>query len=259
MSDIARFIVLGCGRTGSNLLVSMLNSHPHIRCMNELFNDADRSKILWGVHARQESPDDLELRDREPVRFLEERVFTNVEASTRFVGFKIFYYHARTPQWEPVWLHLRADPDLRVIHIKRRNRLRKHLSEKIANLTKKWAITSDRDVHRDVTIKLWPHQCIASFERTIAQEQEAEAFFRDHAVHEVAYEDLAADPAACSRRVLEFLGAAPQPLQQGTRRQIVQPLSQIIENYDEIAAAFAGTPWASFLDDDTLGDSVAGR
>ncbi len=217
--------------------------------MNELFNDSEPDKILWGGHPR-EGAGDLELRASDPVRFLEQRVFTNVGPKTRFVGFKIFYYHAREPNWESVWLHLRSDPSLKVLHIKRRNRLRKHLSEKLAKLTKKWSISSDKEAHSDVTIKLWPKQCIESFERTIGYEREGDEFFRDHATLEIVYEDLAADPTGYSERILDFLGAPRHHLEQGTRRQVVQPLSAVIENFDELATAFSGTPWAEFLADD---------
>ncbi|MCA8951088.1 MAG: sulfotransferase [Planctomycetes bacterium] len=253
MSHLRRFIVLGCGRTGSNLLASMLNSHPNIRCMNELFNDSEPETIFWGTHARDTSAADravdLELRAADPIRFLEQRVFTNVDRQTRFIGFKIFYYHARGADWEPVWRYLQSDGELRVLHIKRRNRLRKHVSEKIAKLTDKWAIASDKDAHRDVRVKLWPKQCIESFERTIAQEEEAARFFRNHALLDVHYEDLATDPDGSGTAILDFLGARHGLLRQGTRRQVVEPLSSVIENYDELAAAFAGTPWAAFLDD----------
>ena len=33
-----RFVILAARRSGSNLLCSLLGSHPHVRCHHELFN-----------------------------------------------------------------------------------------------------------------------------------------------------------------------------------------------------------------------------
>lgn len=247
---VSRFIVLGSGRTGSNLLVSMLNSHPQIQCLNELFNPSEPDRILWGRAERETGSEDLALRASNPVRFLEERVFVDPTGRARLVGFKIFYYHARDPIGEQVWLHLRSDSELKVIHIKRRNRLRKHLSEQVAKMTRKWAITSDREAHRNIKVTLPVEQCVASFERTIGYENEAAEFFKNHAILDVYYEALSSNSEQIGARVLNFLGAKQLPMVSSTRRQIVQPLREIVENYDDLVAHFAGTPWERYLNDD---------
>ncbi len=70
-SDFQRFIVLSRSRTGSNMLLSFLNSHPNIHAEGEVFNrlnGQNYQEILSRVFADQ------------PPRILAK-------------GFKIFYYH----------------------------------------------------------------------------------------------------------------------------------------------------------------------
>ncbi|WP_280564143.1 hypothetical protein [Chromohalobacter sp. 48-RD10] len=72
-----KFIVLTRSRTGSNLLVSLLNSHPNISADGEIFsklNGRDYKRIISNAFSRQP-------------RYIKAK------------GFKIFYYH---PQDDPL-------------------------------------------------------------------------------------------------------------------------------------------------------------
>jgi len=71
-TDYQKFIILGMGRTGSNMLASSLRSHSHIVCYGEIFNKADHERIGWGhpnnvPHATLENA--LSLRERDPKEF----------------------------------------------------------------------------------------------------------------------------------------------------------------------------------------------
>jgi hypothetical protein len=45
-----------------------------------------------------------------------------------------------------------------------------------------------------------------------------------------------------------FAGVEPMPLSLELQRQNPEPLSELIANYDELRAAFAGTPWSAFFE-----------
>jgi len=47
--------------------------------------------------------------------------------------------------------------------------------------------------------------------------------------------------------LFKFLEIGSAPVTTSLRRINVHPLSKLVENYDELAAALAGTPWAAQL------------
>lgn len=91
-SEHAKFIIFGGARTGSNMLVSALNSSPEITCFGELFRFMDDS-INFGVAGYDDdNAADLELRNGDFAAFLDQRIFVEVRGVIA-VGFKIHYRH----------------------------------------------------------------------------------------------------------------------------------------------------------------------
>jgi len=244
--DYTRFIILGRSRTGSNLLRSLLNSHPQVVAFNELYRA--RERISWGLPYYPQSSRLLTLRQRDPVGFLESEVYGTYPRSVAAVGFKIFYYHAQDDDWKILWDHLLAQRDLRVIHIKRDNMLRTHLSRKRAQITNSWENRSGRQ-ERNPAVTLDYAECLHDFETTRGWEQRFDELFHDHPRCVVHYEQLAADYVAQSARIMEFLGVPPLPVEPLTRKQSRAPLSAQIINYADMKRQFAGTPWADYFDE----------
>ncbi|MFN3241874.1 MAG: sulfotransferase [Planctomycetota bacterium] len=87
-----RFIILASQRTGSNLLRSLLDSHPDVTAYAEVFLK-DHS---WfeNQHGPKDSPALVAERDADPVAFAQKHVFRDYEESVKAVGFKLFYQHA---------------------------------------------------------------------------------------------------------------------------------------------------------------------
>ncbi|MCA9265021.1 MAG: sulfotransferase, partial [Planctomycetales bacterium] len=66
-----RFVILAVPRTGSNLLCTLLNSHPEILCHHEVFNPQGIFLALT-QRDRPHSLPSLDERNRDPLRFLDE-------------------------------------------------------------------------------------------------------------------------------------------------------------------------------------------
>src|SRR5690606_26460474 len=118
--ECRKFIVLSRSRTGSNLLISFLNSHPNIRARGEMFarlNGKNCKDVLARGFARQ-------------------------PFYVKATGFKIFYYHPMDDDSGHVWDVLAELDDLRIIHLKRRNILRTLISRKIADTQGVWKASS---------------------------------------------------------------------------------------------------------------------
>lgn len=247
--DYTRFVILGRARTGSNFLASLLRSHCRIMCFGELFNDLRRDTIFWDYPGFEATPEALGLRERDPVAFIDTRVFASVPRHVKAVGFKLFYAHAQEERWRGVWDQLKAQTGCKVIHLRRRNIVRVHLSEKIAFETQRWSILQDADAYRDVATEVTFGECLHTFEQTREAVKGYRDFFADHDVLEVFYEDLVSNFAAETDRIQRFLGVSRRRLRPATRKQARQPLATMISNYAELKRQCEGTPLAAFLDE----------
>lgn len=251
-ADYTRFLVLGRSRVGSNLLRGLLNDHSQIVVLGELFQNKD--EIGWAMEGFPTNGRTKSMFLHQPVNFLEQKVWRNYPEGVTAVGFKLFYYHARDPAWAPVWDVLRADTALKIIHIKRRNILKTHLSRQTAMVSDKWVKTKQTTAKNGTTpgkITLDYDACLADFENTRHWETEADAFFVDQAKIELFYEDLSQDWAQQIKRVQTFLGVPLADVRPQTHKQRSQPLRESIANFDTLKEQFANTDWAAFFEEDT--------
>lgn len=223
------FLILTRSRTGSNLLVSMLDSHPSIIA---------RGELLGRLAGR--SLDDL-LTD----------AYCRTLPHIKAVGFKLFYYHPIDGDPVTVWRRLGGIDDLRIIHLKRRNVLRTLLSRKIAGSTNIWrrqsgANTLDASVRR---VEMSYEELSEGFEETQRWELAAQSWFGAGITLEVAYEDLTSSPEAQFRRITQALGVPIAEPRIALQRQNPEPLDELLANYRSLKHAFAGTSWATFFDE----------
>ncbi len=271
-NDYVRFIILSGPRTGSHMLAQALNSSPSITCFREVFN-TQLPLIQFGVEGYDGSdPQDIALRQEEPVRFLRQRIFCQYPRQVRAVGFKFHYGH---PWGSPGILdQLLGDSDLRVLHLTRQNALRALVSLKLAQRTGVWlqegpasvpspirhpvraagrawrrlrGIKLDRE-GRQIRLRISPEELSTFVIQIGMQSAHFDQLFREHTSTAVTYEEMVDRPGDVFRRVQSFLGQEPVPLTILTRRQNPEPLRRLIENYDELREAFTSAPESAFFD-----------
>ena len=122
-----RFVIFAAPRAGSNLVCGLLNAHPDVLCHHGVFNPD-------GIHYARDQRDfvrDISDRDADPLRFVD-RIWA-AAAGRRAAGFKM----NRDENGVAVDALLR-DLTVRKILLKRRNRVRAYVSEKIAEMTGLW-------------------------------------------------------------------------------------------------------------------------
>jgi len=236
-----RFVCIGYARTGSTLLMRSLNNHSRVVAYGEIVKNVDRYPAHY-----HEFENGAALFERDPARFLQTMVFRRYSPRVSAVGFKIFYHHApRDTAWgRSVWDYLLEQPDLRVLHLKRRNILKTILSEKQAGETEEWIKYSADDappVHIECA------EAEAFFGRMAAWEREYDDLFADHFRHEVIYEQLTRDLPGELRGIQEFLGVSYEPVNPGTEKRPARSLSAQIANYAELKDYFQSTPAAAFF------------
>jgi len=271
-SKVQRFMVLGSARTGSNLLLSLLSAHPHIKTYGELFNlDMLPETSL------------LEVLD-DPVTFLRRRVYQNHKLEIAAVGFKMFYEHLTrdyftklvdvsdaAPQlkekyiqfsnfiesnyaWETLderfrttWEFLRADQSLAVIHLQRRNMLHTLISLKRAYMTSQWwSLKSEPQtispIHMD------PEECCRYFEKLSNSAAEADAAFAEHPKINVIHEDLIENQQDAMQRIFAFLGVPYQSVATRMKKQNPAAPRETVDNYEQLKSYFRNTRWGVFFE-----------
>lgn len=248
-SNYTKFVVLGVARTGSTMLVDLLAAHRQVIAFGELFRSEDA--IGWDVRpfASDANGKALALYRKNPVRFLRQTVHGRWPREVRAVGFKLFYYHARTHPFSAVWDYLRDTAAVRIVHVKRRNILAQYLSLRLAHQTDVWSTRQTAVERAPLRIRLDPELCREHFLQVRRQEDDAALFFRGHAIKDVFYEDLNDDRERELRAIHGFLGLEPQAAMTDLVRQRRIPLSEAIENYAALKHSFAGTQWREFFND----------
>lgn len=250
--DYKRFVIVGVARTGSTLLLDLLNAQPTVIAFGELFRGD--GAIGWDIppFLTRQSPRLRRMAERQPVEFLETAVFRRWPMRIAAVGFKLFYYHARSGPQGMLWEHLRDDPNLVIVHIKRRNILEQYLSLRVAHATNVWSATRIPDRAAQPMV-LNPRDCLGHFEQVRAQEEACDAFFVGGRILTLTYEDLIADRASALKAAGAHLALPLEPVKPRLVRQRTQPLSSAIANYDELREFFAGSVWEIFFrQQDTL-------
>ena len=237
---IGRFVILAAPRSGSNLLCTLLDSHPQITCHHEIFNPRG---IFYALDRRTTpmSADAIRKRDEEPDRFLES--FWKTGESALRVGFKM-----TAGQNEDVMRQVLADPTISKILLFRKNRVRSYLSDLIAEHTDQWEVYDENDLVREV-----PQPTIDP--NALRRHSQANATFRaglkealsnsGQSWLELAYSDLLTE--ATHRQVLRYLGVAPVALTPRSIRQNCADLRTSIANFNELALALNGTEFEAEL------------
>lgn len=244
------FLVLGAERTGSNMLVGMLESHEQVKSYGELFNPRlIGDDVIDGELPVAAAPSDLlPMRKRDPGAFHRELIRLAAAEGARAVGFKLLYYHGCIN--DALVDHLASTPDLRVVHLRRRDRLGRWVSHERASQSDSWFAVrgSGSDRPRPVTVTLPLGAMLNDFLLQEQQEERADATFGHLPLMQVCYEDLTAAPQRVADEVLAFLGVPPRDLEIRSRKTGTADPRQLVENWGELKSSLQRTPWRAIVE-----------
>ncbi|WP_034160798.1 hypothetical protein [Sphingomonas sp. ERG5] len=232
-----RFVIFAAPRTGSNLLCGLLNAHPDILCHHGLFNPG-------GVHRardRRGAFGSVAERDNDPLTFLD-RVW-NSNRDARAIGFKINL--GENPDAVEILLN---DRSVRKLLLRRRNRLRTYVSEKIATRTGVWESYDPSPDAALPAIRVAADDLLRHVDRnaTWYAGLEAKLLAAGQDWLDADYEALA-DPHQIAR-ILAFLGVEGRAsLAPTCHKRGPVNLGVVVTNLDELADALAGTPLSEDL------------
>ena len=226
-----KFVIISDARTGSTLLMGLLNSHPEIIAEGEIF------KRLRNINS-------IELWND---------VFRSRPKKIRWVGFKLFYDHPWNSDDRTVWNLIEEDKDIVIIHLVRENILRSYISKQIGLKTKKW--TENKKKPNTLTVdqkrvKINIEDCIANLSQIDQKERETREKYKNHKLIPVSYEELSNDKSKVMRCIFNELEVKNKILSTSMLKQNPEKLRDLIVNYEELYSALEDTRWISFLDEE---------
>lgn len=229
-------VVLVCAeRTGSNLLTGLLNSPPDFLFAGELFNRTMINNAVNPGISTEWWPGIQGLRLTDPKEFLK-RFWRESEKKHKVSGFKLMYYHGKD---FPVALDIiQREKAVRIIHLRRRNLLRRYLSLQQAQKSQIWVTTIDSPNVPVTQLRLEPEDVIKDIKSTQESEKYYSNLFLHHQVLNIWYEDLANAPEKIGKIALNFVGLpSHHSLFVKHRKTGIESLEAAISNFNELKSA----------------------
>lgn len=222
-----KFIILSSGRTGSTLLVNLMNNLDDVECQGELLK-----RRLW-----------------RPYRFIE---MWEKQTLKKHFGFKLLSYHLRNVQTfnkeKEFLLHL-SSQGYKVIYLERQNRLYQAFSLLYALSRDQW--------HQEKNKKLAKHKIIVDFKILDQWMEDLEELerYEEELLKEIDYLHLVYEkdlerPHQHNRtleKVATFLNIEHQEVSSSFKKITPRQLNSFIENYDETVAYIEKQPYAHYL------------
>jgi LPS sulfotransferase NodH len=241
---MTRFAIIAVPRSGSNLLCTLLNSHPDILCHHEVFNPQG----IFTALSHRDLPLDLgtiQQRDRDPLGFLDRVWQTGRDYAC--VGFKW-----TRGQNELVLRHVLTAPDIKKIVLRRGNRIKTFISEKIAQQTQQWEVYDRQELSQSrprITVGADELRSHIDVNRRFYSDIHAALERSRQPFIELLYESLLQLDE--QQRCLEFLGveSATHRLTAASIKQNSSDLRDSIANFAELAAMLQGSDLQSELND----------
>lgn len=213
------------------MLKQDLNMHPDVMCHGELYSVGSNSPVSY-LRYRGGLP------WRSPGGHLD---FLFDKPETTAVGLKVMYNHLRLPGLNSALSHRHV----KLIHVVRENPLKVHVSYLTAKKRQQFAATAPVEVMRvDCPID----GLLARLGESQRQIERHRVWCTEAGGLELNYEAMRLDRAGEYRRLLAFLDVDEAvTMDAGTVKLNSDNLSEVISNFEQVAAALEGTPYARYL------------
>lgn len=243
------FLLQCTGRSGSTFLRSLLASHPDIEMRGE-FLGPDPARAKWGFYAywaARIAEDHTAISPLTRTKIVAD--YLGAVGSSRILGLDHKLEHLDRDPWIAPPVYAAAD---HVIILVRTNLLKQFLSFALMQARIR---DSEGTVHgaqpaRPRRIRAEPRIAIAHMRdrARLVSEYRAVAEASGKPCLNVVYEDLLTERRAdVLHQIQQFLGVSPHQLSSNLVKQNPQAVEEIVENYDELAAAMARTEFAYTL------------
>lgn len=230
-SDMPRtkFLIFGAGRSGSSLLVDLLDSHPSIHCEGEILHH----RVLF------------------PRRYVHCRASLSQRQA---YGFKLLSYQLRQVQRlrQPrLFLEGLHDSGWGIIYLLRRNILRRALSNLYARHRGRFhGMAEDRSTEAGL-MQVDLSELLGWMEGIEELNRFEQELLRGIPHLDVVYEDDLQDSGchqATVDRILQYLGLPPARVKTDLLKVTPPTLSDFVANHEEVVKSVSATPYEEYLE-----------
>lgn len=224
-AESRKCVLFAQGRTGSTLFGELLDSHPQVTFAHEILRAKVPSTRLWVAGERRRFPD-------------------------RVYGFHVKIYQLTEQGVDDPgrWMRRLSERGWTVLALRRRNLLRHVLSNMTINAT---GVTHDRLGRERAKLVVDAPGLVEWIGKRADVGRQEQEILAEIPHEQFVYEDDLQDSSRwteTSERAFRFLGLDPVPVETTLHRRNPGPLSELIDNYDEVAAAVTAAGYANFLD-----------
>lgn len=231
-SDNFDFVILTMPRSGSTLLADLLNSHKKISCHDEVFH------ILNSFVVSKEKDPRLNFKKNTRIFFFKKVASYLRTNKNELLGCKILignFFNEKNIQLSGrLKEYVLKDKKLKVILIRRRNSVRRYISNVSARKNKIWHIKNNISKQKKIEFDFKEFlNFVKDEEKTLAK------FYKNldykERLLEVYYEDIyGKDKENSLKKIQEFLGVEYQDLRSDFKKINNFDVSEMISNYEEV-------------------------
>ena len=232
-----RFAMITHARSGSTLLTRALDAHPEVLCAGEIFGRSTRKRRRELRHAVDPLPHKC---NPERIRSFDAYFWRHL-APAAAAGCKISIEH--TLQFPRIREWVDADRDLLIFHLKRDNKVHAAASSFLAQSLHHWTATSPDD-HPTETVAPPPERFAEKLKIYRRADKWAKRLAGDRRRVVVHYHELVTDFPGTLARLWRELGVDPIEVAPSEYKRDPRPLSEKLDNLEEIRRHLADTRWA---------------
>lgn len=255
-----KFIISCPARSGSTMLLHLLRSNPAVLCHGEVFGGQRLGHVAgaYAVRRRKEEGVDEALhalaRD-DAKRFLYDIVF---DAQGKAVcGFKFKTDEAFSEKCRHIQDMIRADTDIKVLQLRRRNILAQFISHQVVlKQTGVTLVMKEEDRPRVAPFQVDVREAVDYFEDVMAREARVATEYPEHRRLLVDYEDLVQEGHPVREAIQHFLGVPVGTLSTGTKK-ILKGNESLLENVGAVVEALRERGFGARAGDDPAPPALA--
>jgi LPS sulfotransferase NodH len=232
--NVTPFVILFLERDGSTYTVSMLSSHPEINVVYERFHVIKQK----GEGAQEQ------------LKWADSFFSPHLIGRQKAVGFKTKLVDVIDPEGFAKILH---EKQCHIIHMQRRNMVKATISKinarRLHENTGNWNLYNESDRLEPLLVDL------KLFDELLHEREQRESEMLAYVNQlqlpklNVCYEDLLVNRDGELGRIFEFLNVKWFPVESKTKKNTKDDLRDVMQNYDEVRAHYAGTRYEDMFDE----------
>ncbi|MBE2199075.1 MAG: sulfotransferase domain-containing protein [Anaerolinea sp.] len=232
--QVTPFVILFVERDGSTYMTTLLQEHPGIEIIFERF-----------AVMRQKGQS-----AQEQLAWVNDHWTPALVSKVGAIGFKTKLVDVLDLDGFTRLLHGKK---VKILYMYRRNRIKAVVSrinaKRLHEATGNWNLYKESDRQPPMTVD------IAEFHQFVQEREDADNALAAYVESlqlphmRIQYEDLQMDKDSVLKQVFAFLGVQAATVQGKTKKHTKDDLREVVVNFDELKASFAGTPYFDMFDE----------